>query len=26
MRLRGARATDDEAKTVVSYLSQHLAR
>jgi glucose dehydrogenase len=26
MRLRGARATDDEARTVVSYLSKHLAR
>ena len=26
MRLRGARATDDEARAVVSYLSKHLAR
>ena len=26
MRLRGARATDDEARTVVSYLAKHLAR
>jgi glucose dehydrogenase len=26
MRLRGARATDDEARAIVSYLSKHLAR